>query len=97
MPQDIHQPIEEAEGSCSAPKPLSFDFCGKHELDWDKIEIELFRLAARIEAVEFLGRQAIDRVHSQSMDDVFDLTASDMLDHVATLKTLLGLDREAHS
>jgi hypothetical protein len=93
-------PDNQSEGAavcgCEVPKPRSFDFHGRRELDWDKIEIELFRLTARIEAVEFLGRQAIDRVHSQGMDDVFDLTASDMLDHVSALKTLLGLDREAH-
>jgi hypothetical protein len=31
------------------------------------------------------------------MDEVFDLAASDMLDHVSALKTLLGLGREGRS
>ena len=59
-----HQPSRRRSTPC--------DFHGERELDWDAIEMQLHHLATRVQAVEWMGRQAIDAIHSQSMGDVFD-------------------------
>jgi hypothetical protein len=79
------------DGQPPSPKPRSYDFRSKRELNWDDIEIELNNLGARIEAVEMLGRSAIDSIHGAKMVEVFSLTADDLDAHVTRLKVLLGL------
>jgi hypothetical protein len=100
MPQDIHQPIEEAAAggcSCSTPKPASFDFRGQRELDWDRIEMEFHSISMRAMAVEMVGRTAQDKVHGESLTDVFLMLAEDMSGGLERLKELLGLRREVQS
>jgi hypothetical protein len=47
-------------------KPKSFDFRGQHELDWDRIEMEIHAIAMRVMAVEIVGRGAVESVHSEA-------------------------------
>jgi hypothetical protein len=99
MPQAIHRPIEEAAGncSCSAPKPASFDFRGKHPLDWDEIEVEIHSISLRATTVEMIGRTARDAVHGDDLTDVFGQVAAELSRDIERLKYLLGLDKGCRS
>ena len=96
MPQAIHclSPCDAGgnDGQPPSPKLRSYDFRRRRELDWDDIEIELANLSVRIEAVEMLGRTAIDSIHGEKMVEVFSITADDLDAHVTRLKVLLGLE-----
>jgi len=48
------------------PKPKSFDFRGQHELDWDRIEMEIHAITRMAMAVEIVGRGAVESVHSEA-------------------------------
>ena len=73
-------------------KPKSYDFCGKRELDWSRIETEIHSIA-----VEIIGRGATERVHGESLTDVFGFLADDICGDIERLKELLGLGREVRS
>jgi hypothetical protein len=79
------------------PKPKSFDFRGQHELDWDRIEMEIHSIAGRAKAVEMVGRTAQDNIHGEKLGEVFDFLASDISGDIERLKELLGIDREVRS
>ena len=79
------------------PKPKSFDFRGQHELDWDRIEMEIHAIAMRVMAVEIVGRGAVESVHGESLTDVFGFLAEDISGDIERLKELLGIGREDRS
>jgi hypothetical protein len=78
----------------SLPSPKSFDFGGQHELDWDRIEMEIHSIARRAKAVEMVGRTAQDNIHGEKLGEVFDFLASDISGDIERLKELLGIGRE---
>jgi len=94
MPHPIPHSVQEAAAATVQLNPRSYDFRGERELEWDSIEIALGRLYCRAEAVEYLGRTAVDSIHSTKMADAFDLVATDIFDEIVKLKALLGLSED---
>jgi hypothetical protein len=75
-------------------RPRSLVFRGQREIDWSKLEVELHAIAARVQAVEMIGRGAQDSVHGEPLGEVFSLIAQDISDNIERLKELLGLGWE---
>ena len=89
--------VPEAAVSGHGRWPPSVDFHRQHELDWSEIEMALHGISTAAVAVEILGRSAVDSVHSERLDEVFDSVRADIEEQVSRLKELLGLATEVQS
>ena len=70
--------LEAAGHRPSRRRPTSFDFKGQHELDWDEIELALHAIRTIAVKVEMVGRCAVDSVHAERLDAVFDSVRVDL-------------------
>jgi hypothetical protein len=56
--------------------------------------VQIYKLEARAISIEMLGRTAVDSIHAEKLDEVFDRLREDIEQHLARLKALLGLNKE---
>ena len=83
--------LEAAGDRHSDPRPTSYDFSGRREIDWDDVEMALHAIDLIAINVEMLGRCAIDNNHSERLDGVFGRLRSDLEENVLNIERMLGL------
>jgi hypothetical protein len=94
--QHIIRALEAAGHWPSRRRPTSLDFNGQREIEWTDVEMALNAIDAIAVNVEMVGRCAVDSVHAERLDGVFDSLRAGLEEHVANLEKLLGLKEWRH-
>jgi hypothetical protein len=83
--------LEAAGYRISRQRPTSYDFQGRRVIEWSEVELALAAIDVIAVKVEMIGRCAVDNIHEERLDGVFDSLRADLEDNVGNLQRLLGL------